>query len=115
MGDAPLGARSEEEAFHAAPVEEEDPVYYVPDHQADATALFFEVEVRSTAAIRLPVLQALWTIVERNRECGISIYTPNARLFYLDAGGAWFLDATRPPVKKLADALALPVITVPRA
>ncbi|MEP6573264.1 MAG: hypothetical protein ABJD11_11240 [Gemmatimonadota bacterium] len=115
VGDTPLDAPSEEAAFHAAVVEEEDPVYYVPDHQENQSALFFEVEVRSTSAISLLVLEALWGVVEKHRECGVSIYTPNVRLYYLDAHGVWFLDATRPPVKTLADALALPVVTAPKA
>jgi hypothetical protein len=111
LGDYPL-AMDTQAAESAWSIEAADPTFYVLD---DLLGPLVSVEVRSSAELRPPVLEALWAEAGAAGRVRVGIAVPRRRYFFLDGRGVWFLDLDGTRAASLGEALGLPVVTAPAA
>jgi hypothetical protein len=110
MGEFPIHLPADERE-RAWAVETSDPTYYILDDQLSERTLYVKVEVESSTSVTLPVLEALWSVVQEQRECGVGVSVPFMRYFYVARAGVWLLDAQGAQVDSLIKAVSLPPVT----
>jgi hypothetical protein len=95
-------------------VENDNPTYFVVDDET-IDCQYVHIEVDSSESITIDTMSVLWNLVLTTPGfcCGVAV--PNARYFYIDASGVWFLDHQSTKVTSLLEALALPKVSAQSA